>query len=1217
MAFRYSMVWGTAGMAAILFAVGCSGADGATGPQGSAGPAGTSGKDGVKGADGTDGATGANGDKGADGKAGADGAKGADGADGAKGADGADGANGLDGDAGAPGLNGDAGSPGEPGKDGLAILVGDRHGLAALEAMDLAAGKYMVDATITAVTADDTGLVTVEFKVMTKDGKPVTGVTGEYFNISKLAAPNAGEAYGNWTSYVYRTKTVKGAGFPKPDGYSVDQAYRENNGVSTDHGDGTYTYVFSTNISAITTPVAKTAITYDRALLHRVALMLGGHTGPTASAFLDFVPNGGQAPATRDIVPTAACNNCHTSVTGHGGDRIGLENCVTCHQAGSFDAYSGNTIDMKVMTHKIHAGGELASIPGADGIVFDNPATAADESADNGKYAIYNYVASPVSWWKAEFPAILANCTKCHDGKGAQVDNWKDAPSRAVCGSCHDTIDWVTGANHKGGKATNDTGCVNCHNDGVAPSPVTAHDWVGKDPRKNMEFKPTMTVTGAANGKFFVKGETPVVHIALTDVATKALIDHTTMVVDDGVTANPPGNGAEGCVANAAGTACTVARDGKFTGSSFFVSGPRERRSPVLTTKARVVVKSTNASPVGMTYSLASATGKTTLGIIADNGQDLFVDDGKILVPAAVTVPVYATGASGEVALTPAWVAGATTTTFTDANQVFLGANKTWIDHQYAGYTVTVTNNSASGKPTATYTVVDNVGTTMTVTGVWAYKATDILTYASFGFAGAAQGKATGGSLTTLADSAAKWTVDQWKGFSVKVLSGTGLGQVATITGNTATTLTFAAVAAAADATSVYSVQQFADVSKATPTEVVAWLNNYAPFKARAIAYLDSTAAADSATSAVAVAGTTFTVKAGNGVQFPLAGSVILDRYTPVEETLAFTRATDTFTVAPAAYAHAIGATIRVNVASSVAIRSRNLGDFFGLQVASGSVGAASALFPADVLGGYPVHVLGSNTPGATNTLGTASTVSNTLAKPTDALTDDAKIKRTATEIAYTLDPVDDLAPGTYIAKIEINDRGTKTSDIDFQTPTVGQIAFQVGTATEEKPPANNCGSCHTDPTDTKGFVLDFNRHNKLFNNVAVDSCGSCHDYQQQTNSGGIWPGAVPISQRVHAVHAGATLHYPNVTVSHADGIPGRDWDITYPTELRTCDANCHGPTTSGSWKTKPARLPCMGCHDTDAATAHFRDMTYDPTPLSPFSGDEREACAACHAPAN
>ncbi|HSM91958.1 MAG TPA: cytochrome c3 family protein [Anaeromyxobacteraceae bacterium] len=70
--------------------------------------------------------------------------------------------------------------------------------------------------------------------------------------------------------------------------------------------------------------------------------------------------------------------------------------------------------------------------------------------------------------------------------------------------------------------------------------------------------------------------------------------------------------------------------------------------------------------------------------------------------------------------------------------------------------------------------------------------------------------------------------------------------------------------------------------------------------------------------------------------------------------------------------------------------------------------------------------------------------------------------------------------------------------------------------------------------------------------------------------------------------------------------------------DVRNCES-CHppgttaNPLTSGTWETSPNRLACMGCHDADAATAHVKSQTWDPTPLAPFSGDEAEACAACH----
>jgi hypothetical protein len=43
------------------------------------------------------------------------------------------------------------------------------------------------------------------------------------------------------------------------------------------------------------------------------------------------------------------------------------------------------------------------------------------------------------------------------------------------------------------------------------------------------------------------------------------------------------------------------------------------------------------------------------------------------------------------------------------------------------------------------------------------------------------------------------------------------------------------------------------------------------------------------------------------------------------------------------------------------------------------------------------------------------------------------------------------------------------------------------------------------------------------------------------------------------------------------------------------------------------ARLPCGGCHDSDAAASHMRLQTYDPTPTNPWSGDEVESCTVCH----
>lgn len=1122
------------------------------------------------------------------------------------------------------------------------MRVTDFHGRDQLTAQAADAGKYFATAAITSATASTNGTVSFDFSV-TYNNAPVLGLaktTSVTANIAKLVPPATNESFTRWVPYIWRTETVVGSTFPKPAGTQADQAYRESNGTLSDHGDGTYTYTFATNIANITMPVATTAITYERNRKHRISLMMGGHSGYTATATYDFVPDGSQDTTTREILTTDSCRSCHGPFfAAHGGDRLTVENCVTCHAPGSSDAQSGNTLDFKVMIHKIHAGGELDSIPGPDGILWDDPSTTKDESADNGFYGIYGYQDQLAQWWDLGFPAIIRNCTKCHNGNGADVNNWKTNPSRAACGSCHDLVNFATGANHGNSTLSNivvtdDNQCAqNCHRPdggGFTFSAVTAHDWTTQDPRNVSEFKAALTIANVPNRGYFVAGEAPVVQLVLTDAMTNQVIDHTTMVADDAVTAVPPGDGPEGCIPNSAGTDCTVARDGKFTSAKIFVHGPRSGRNPVLSTLARVVVKSTSPGP----YNLSDPAFKSALALKIDAGMDIFGTDssgGDVIYAGSITVPVYVAGASGEVGTF------ADTTHFVDANQNLLGNNRTWRDHQYAGYTLTFTDNTVTGKPTQVVHVVDNVGATVTLDApltVVSLPTTHTVTYAmTGGLAGAYVGQASGGTSTTLVDASQagmplQWAANQWKGFTLKILGGTGAGQSARVIASDATSLTLdtsTPLTTAPDATSIYIVQPIANLAAATAAEVVTWLNANAAFAARARAYLDASAISSTTLANLAVGGTSFSVKAGDGVMFPASGTVTLDRIigdgNGPEETLAYTRAGDVFTITTtggATKAHAAKAGVYVSVASTVAIRSKNLGRLYAMQVLSTSVNVHSALFPAEAVWAYPVHVIGSNAPGATDTKGTASTVGNNIAKQTDPSKNDSKVAWQTGMLTYTLDPVDDLAPGTYVADIELVDRGTIDSNVNYKTPTVARVAFQVKTAVEEKAPANNCGSCHTDPTDTKGFVVDYPRHHKLLNNTAVDLCGNCHDYQPQ-NATGDWSGPVPIARRVHAVHNGSHLAHPNTTVGHADTEPGRNWDINFPQDVRNCEA-CHTATapsgttsTSGSWKTKAARIPCSGCHDTDAAKAHFKSMTFDPTPADPYSGDEAEACQTCH----
>jgi OmcA/MtrC family decaheme c-type cytochrome len=804
-------------------------------------------------------------------------------------------------------------------------------------------GKEFVDAQITSATADAAGLLTVNFTVKDAAGAPYTKLTAVSADVVKLVPGSNGSA-SDWVAYIYRKQTVGAKGpnddWPAAEGAEAWQPTSESsgtgaaNGTLTNHGDGSYTYVFKKNLATAVGVDGTTLVGYDRSLTHRVSIMMGGHQGPTADANFDFRPDGAAMTERRDIVQTETCKNCHGwEFHGHGGNRLTMENCVTCHVANTFDPHGGESLDMKVMTHKIHAGRELPSV------------------AAGGEYAIWGNSNTKHEWALEEFPAVLANCTACHTGTAAQADNWKMKPTREACGSCHDDVDFAAGTNHM--VQANDANCAGCHppsaNTGTASDRlaiVNAHAWSEDasykvDKRNFPEFGVELSVSAPANGTHFVAGEAPVVTLKLRDLEDGgAYIDHTTVVED---AAN------ESCTA----TVCDV-RDGAFRSAALMVHGPRGLRKPALTTAARAQILSSGTGPFNL-----SAAG-ATLVLKVDQGQDLF------------------------------------------------GVNATGGDFVMAG-TITVPVSAAA----------------------------------------------------------------------------------------------------------------FADVSAATTPEIVAWLNANAAFKLRAIAFEQD---------------------------------------------------------------------------GRVGIRSRNLGKVYALQLQTSAV--TTAVFGNDT---------GVKVPGANG--------SNNVAERTDSANDDPKAARTAEAITYTLDPVDDLAPGTYVVSVEMADRG-RTSATVYRTPSVGWITFQVKQAAEELPPAGNCNLCHQN-ADGQGYVLDFGRHHKKFGFDAIDQCGPCHDYQP-TSVTGTWTGGGvghPISKRVHAVHNGSSLNYPLTTVAYANGdaVPGRNWRITYPQDVRNCET-CHpAGVTSGSWMTKPARLPCMGCHDADSATAHMKLQTFDPTPADPFSGDEQESCVACH----
>jgi hypothetical protein len=866
------------------------------------------------------------------------------------------------------------GTDGQDGQDGGNAEITNFHGesflLSTGEFLDGA--KQLVNAQITGATADAAGVVSVDFTVTDDAAQPILELTRVNALIAKLVPPSGGNAWSRWVDYLQSVQEVTGSAagdWPNPDGTKSRQGSRESNGTLTDHGNGQFTYRFATNISNVS--VDGVAIPYQRNLTHRVQIMLGGHSGPTAEATFDFVPDGSGAVTTRAIVPTSACKKCHGfEFSGHGGDRLTMEGCVTCHSSDGtagegVDPHGGESIDMSVMIHKIHAGAELPGMAGPDGLIWDDPATPdVNEADDNGEYAMWGHGDEKAAWGTAEFPAVIENCTVCHEGTGAQVDNWKNVPSRKACGSCHADVDMSA---HKG--QSNDNLCSECHpaeNPAEPVSVATAHDWTKQDIRKIPEFDVAVTLSTPGNGEYYVDGETPVITMVLSKNGTP--IDHTTVIEDDAGEGCTPKVGAEA-------TECNETADGKFRNANLYVTGPRASRVPVLHSTARAKVLSGTAG----TWDLSA--GGQSLRVVVDSG------------------------------------------------------------HFIVGYDPAGEDRLISGDFTVTLPAAADLG-------------------------------------TVFANPAAA-TVDEL----VAWLMGDG-------------------------ATFEYNEREF-------------------HFRDRAIAYRDE-------------------------------------------------------------------------ATGRLAIRSRPTIDNTNIQIPTSTVATSlnQVLF----------------TDHAVKVTGGASQVR----ARTTASSNDPKAVRTAGNITYTLDPIDPyMQPGTYVVNVEFADLGRGATSDSFRTPSIAIVTFQVKQAAPEKPIAAGCKNCHWSDVTGTGYILDYPRHNKVFDDRAMDQCGGCHDYASaETIAAPTWTtggSTKPIARRVHSIHNGINLTYPVITVDHEESVPGRNWEIVYPMDVRDCES-CHPEgETSGTWKTNPNRIACMGCHDTDAATSHMKAMTYDPTPTIQWNGDEEETCKACH----
>jgi OmcA/MtrC family decaheme c-type cytochrome len=427
------------------------------------------------------------------------------------GCSGSDGPSGPAGPGGPPGPEGPPGGPGAPGNF-PDIFIGNGSNLSATQVER--AGR--IQAEITSARMGDR--LTVEFTLTTSSGGNVLGLAPGAlgFTLAKLA-PGAGGAAEQWVSYINRIQ-VAGSSTPQVLSQAL-QATTESGAAGTlvELGEGRYRYTFATNPANVTTPVP---VSYQPDVVHRVGLELRLQA-PSNVIFpdnpvIDFIPaTNTVVPLTRAIADNANCNSCHERLEFHGGPRVTVEYCVTCHNPSTIDPDSGESVDMSYMAHSIHLGADRAE-----------------------PYVVYGFGGTPHDYSEVGYPQSVLFCETCHRATEAAPagDFWTETAGASACGGCHieglvsSAPNPVTGRvqyayEHSFGPAADGT-CVSCHAPGGAGGGNEANHLRGvKEATKIGREQFAYQVINVTNA---VAGERPVITFAVNNPSTGTRYNITT-----------------------------------------------------------------------------------------------------------------------------------------------------------------------------------------------------------------------------------------------------------------------------------------------------------------------------------------------------------------------------------------------------------------------------------------------------------------------------------------------------------------------------------------------------------------------------------------------------------------------------------------------------------------------------------------------------------------
>ncbi len=377
--------------------------------------------------------------------------------------------------------------------------------------------------TINSASISSTGAITVTYTLADPSGLPLdaTGVTTPGAIAMTYFAAYIPKGQDQYVSYT--TAPATGAIL----GTITRPTFEEGGGTLTPGSAGNYTYTMKAQAPAGFDPTVTTTVAVN-GIRDLTQFNLGtSYAGTT----FNFVPNGAAVTVTRDVIRTESCNTCHDQLVFHGGHAFGVNECVLCHQPQNQDPTTGNTLDLKVMAHKIHMGSSLPSVVGTS----TKPGVPYQIAGFGGRLSDFSTVVDPASAQRCEVCHTQTDSTLKTTG-GAQATAYLTKPSRAACGACHDDVNFATGTNHPGGFQADDNQCANCHvpqgetpfDASIKGAHVVANDTPATYPQNpdTLISSIVVTITGVSSTK---AGQKPVVAYTVKDINGKniALNDST------------------------------------------------------------------------------------------------------------------------------------------------------------------------------------------------------------------------------------------------------------------------------------------------------------------------------------------------------------------------------------------------------------------------------------------------------------------------------------------------------------------------------------------------------------------------------------------------------------------------------------------------------------------------------------------------------------------